>query len=153
VLAADQAAGEVALRQLDASGSRWPVIGGEDLAGIEGLGARVAGVRIAAGYLSDRPGERNAAFVTDFTRAYAGARPDYRSAGAYDVVYLLAQAIGAVGPRRSAIRDYVARVGGDIAPFDGVTGRIGFDEAGNVTSRGVVIGVVRDGRLVSEASQ
>ncbi|HUL03383.1 MAG TPA: ABC transporter substrate-binding protein [Gemmatimonadales bacterium] len=153
VLAADEAAGEAALRQLDARGARWPVLGGEELAGIEGLGAPAVGVRIATAYLSDRPGERNAAFVTDFGRAYAGARPDYRSAGAYDVVYLLAQAIATVGPRRTAIRDYLARVGGDIPPFEGVTGRIGFDETRNVTSRGVVIGLVRDGHLVAEATQ
>jgi branched-chain amino acid transport system substrate-binding protein len=153
VLAADRQAGEIALRQLDANGARWPVLAGEELAGIEELGARVAGVRIAAAYLSDRPGERNTAFVTDFGRAFAGARPDYRAAGAYDVVYLLAQAITAAGPYRAAIRDYLTRVGGDIAPFEGVTGHIGFDGAGTATSRGVAVGVVRDGRLVSETGQ
>jgi ABC-type branched-subunit amino acid transport system substrate-binding protein len=153
VLAADRAAAEGALRQFDANGARWPVLAGEELAGIEALGARAAGMHIATAYLSDRPGDRNTAFVTDYSRAYAGARPDYRSAGAYDAVYLLAQAIAAAGSRRSAIREYLARVGGDIPPFEGVTGRIAFDSAGNATSRGVAVGVVRDGRLVAETSQ
>ena len=152
MLAADRIAGEVALRQLDAAGAHWPVIGGDELAGVEGLGTRAAGVRVSATYLPDRPGDRNAAFVGDYARSYAGARPDYRSAGAYDAVNLLGRAITAVGPGRTAVRDYLARIGRDIPPFEGVTGRVAFDDAGGVTSRAVVIGVVRDGRLAPEAS-
>jgi branched-chain amino acid transport system substrate-binding protein len=152
VLAADRAAAEGALRQLDAAGAHWPVLGGDELAGIEALGVEAAGLRVSAAYLPDRPGDRNAAFVADYARSYAGARPDFRSAGAYDVVNLLAQAIAEVGPRRTAVRDYLARVGHDLPPFDGVTGRIAFDDAGAAVSRGVVIGVIREGRLVAEAS-
>src|SRR5262249_12266729 len=123
---------------------------GDELAGIEAMGARASGVRVAAGYLPDRPGERNATFLGDYARAYAG-RPDFRSAGAYDVVHLLAQAIAAVGVRRDAIRDYLARVGRDVPAFDGVTGSISFNDAERESSRAVIIGVVQDGRLVPEA--
>ena len=103
--------------------------------------------------LPDRPGERNAVFVAAYERTYDGARPDHRGAGAYDIVQLLARAIEDVGADRRAIRDYLATVGGERPSFDGVTGRIAFDTAGDVPQKAVVVGVVRSGRLVTEASQ
>jgi ABC-type branched-subunit amino acid transport system substrate-binding protein len=44
-------------------------------------------------------------------------------------------------------------VGGSRPAFEGVTGRIAFDSAGDVPDKAVVIGVVRNGRLVTDASQ
>jgi branched-chain amino acid transport system substrate-binding protein len=65
------------------------------------------------------------------------------------VVHLLAQAIEAVGPDRARVRDYLARVGTTTPAFEGATGRIAFDEHGDVPGKEVAIGVVRNGRLVS----
>lgn len=153
VLAADRPGAELALRQMQALGIHWPVLGGDALTGIETAGSLAEGVRFSSAYLPDRPGERNRAFVADYARSYAGERPDYRGAGAYDVVNLLARAIEAAGTDRKAIRNYIAQVGGGVPAFDGVTGRIAFDDGGNVPSKDVVIGVVRHGRLVGEPSQ
>jgi branched-chain amino acid transport system substrate-binding protein len=153
LLAMPRVAAEAALRETARLGLRWPVLGGDALTGIESFGPAAEGVRVASAYLPDRPGERNAAFVAAYAQTYDGARPDHRGAGAYDVVQLLARAIEEVGTDRAALRDYLAAVGGSRPAFEGVTGRIAFDSAGDVPDKAVVIGVVRNGRLVTEVSQ
>ena len=149
VLATQRVEAEAVLRELRAAGLSWPVIGGDGLVGIEADGPLAEGVRISVPYLSDRAGERNDAFVTAYARAY-GQRPDHRGAGAYDVIMLLAEAIGRVGPRRDAVRDYLAGVGRSRPAYEGVTGRIAFDSAGDVPQKSVLIAAVRGGRLVTE---
>jgi branched-chain amino acid transport system substrate-binding protein len=109
-------------------------------------------VRVSAAYLPDRPGSKNQAFVEAYGRAYPGLLPDHRGAGAYDVVHLLARAIGEVGAGRRAIRNYLASVGGARPAFEGVTGTIAFDERGDVLAPAAAIGVVRNGSLVTESA-
>ena len=149
VLAAQRVEGEAVLRELRAQHLRWPVIGGDALVGIETDGPLADGVRVSATYLSDRTGERNDAFVTAYARAY-GQRPDHRGAGAYDVIMLLAQAIRQVGAQRDAIRRYLGTVGHTRPAYEGVTGRIAFDAAGDVPDKPVLIAVAHGGRLVTE---
>jgi branched-chain amino acid transport system substrate-binding protein len=110
-------------------------------------------MRLSSAYLPDRSDERNVAFVADYARAFPGQRPDHRGAGAYDIMLLLARAMDKVGADRKAIRDYLARVGRGQPPFQGVTGPIAFDGNGDVAGKTVVIGVVRDGRLVTEVAR
>jgi branched-chain amino acid transport system substrate-binding protein len=153
VLAMPRAGAEQVIRERARLGLAWPTLGGDALTGIETLGTLAEGVRVATAYLPDRPGRRNAAFVADYARTYDGARPDHRGAGAYDIVHLLAAAIEEAGATRAALRGYLAAVGGDRPAFDGVTGRIAFNAGGDVPDKPVVIGVVRGGRLVTEASQ
>jgi branched-chain amino acid transport system substrate-binding protein len=150
VLATDRASAEIVLRDRAEMGLPWLAMGGDGLAGIELLGPIAEGVRIATAYLPDRPGDRNAQFVAAYGRAFPGEYPDHRGAGAYDIVYLLARAIERVGTDRTAIRDYLARVGNSEPAYDGVTGRIAFDAGGDVPNKPVVIGVVRSGRIVTE---
>ena len=147
ILATERAGGELALREMTRIGARWPVLGGDALTGIE-----VEGVRVSSAYLPDRPGERNAVFVAAYARAYEGERPDHRGAGAYDIIHLLARVLADVGTDRRAVRDRLARTGRDLPAYDGVTGTIAFDAQGDVPAKSVVIGVVRDGRLVTEAA-
>jgi branched-chain amino acid transport system substrate-binding protein len=153
MLATERPGAELALREMAALGVRWPTMGGDALTGIEATGSLAEGLHISSAYLSDRPGDRNAQFVAAYGRAYTGQRPDHRGAGAYDIVQLLARAFAAVGPDRRALRDYLAQVGRAQAAFEGVTGTIAFDDRGDVAGRSVVVGVVRGGRLVSEATQ
>ena len=153
MLATERPGAELALREMAGIGVRWPVMGGDALTGIEADGPVAAGVHISSAYLPDRPGERNAQFVAAYGRAYPGQRPDHRGAGAYDIINLLARALAAVGPDRRALRDYLAQVGRARAAFEGVTGTISFDDRGDVPGKSVVVGVVRDGRLVSESTQ
>jgi len=153
VLAAERPGAELALREMQALGLRWPVVGGDALTGIEAAGALAEGLHVTSAYLPDQPGARNVPFVADYARAYPGELPDHRGAGAYDAVLLLAQAMAASGPDRQAIRDYLAQVGRGRPPFHGVTGTIAFDTAGADPTKSVIIGVVRKGRLVTEATQ
>lgn len=154
MLAVERGGAELALREMNRLGMRWPVLGGDALTGIEALGPLAEGMHISLPYLPDRAGAANAAFVAAYARAYPGQRPDHRGAGAYDIVHLLARAVAEAGADRRAVRDYVAEVNGQDRPaYEGVTGQIAFDAAGDVPGKPVVIGVVRDGRLVSEASQ
>jgi branched-chain amino acid transport system substrate-binding protein len=153
VLAAERPGAELALREMRALDLRWPVLGGDALTGIEADGALAEGVRVSTAYLADRRAERNAAFVVDYARAFAGQRPDHRGAGSYDIVLLLSRAIESAGTDRRAVRDYLAHVGRGKAPFEGVTGSIAFDGNGDVPEKTVVIGVVRDGQLVTQAER
>ena len=153
LLAAERPGAELALREMRTLGVRWPVLGGDALAGIETDGALAEGIRLSSAYLADRQDDRNAAFVADYARAYPGQRPDHRGAGAYDSVLLLARAVEQAGADRRAVRDYLARVGRGHAPFEGVTGTIAFESNGDVAGKTVVIGVVRNGRLVTEAAR
>lgn len=147
VLATERGGAELALREMDRLGLRWPVLGGDALTGIE-----VDGVRLSSAYLPDRPGERNAAFVAAYARANEGRLPDHRGAGAYDIIYLLARVLEEGGADRAAVRQQLARIGRDRPAYEGVTGSIAFDERGDVPAKAVVIGAVRDGRLVTEAT-
>jgi branched-chain amino acid transport system substrate-binding protein len=151
MLATERGGAELALRDMGRLGLSWPVIGGDALTGIEAAGALAEGVRVSSAYLADAPGDHNNAFVTAYGRAYEGQRPDHRGAGAYDIIHLLARALAGAGVDRRAVRDYLARVGGDLPAYDGVTGAIAFDAGGDVPAKPVVIGVVRGSRLVTEA--
>lgn len=152
-LATERPGAELALREMRTLGLTWPVLGGDALTGIEEDGALAEGLRVSSAYLSDRPGERNAAFVAEYARAFGGQRPDHRGAGTYDIVRLLARAIADAGRDRRAVRDYLARVGRGKPPFEGVTGTIVFDANGDVLGKSVAIGVVQDGRLVTQGAR
>src|SRR5882762_5510971 len=154
LLATERPGAELALREMQTLGLRWPVIGGDALTGIEADGPLAAGVHVSSAYLPDRPDERNRDFVAAYARAYQGQRPDHRGAGAYDIIQMLATRVfTAAGTDRRAVRDYLARVGAGLPPYEGVTGTIAFDARGDVPAKPVVVGVVRGGRIVAEGAQ
>jgi branched-chain amino acid transport system substrate-binding protein len=150
MIAGTRAGGERIVATMDSLGITYPVLGGDGLAGIENSDIDAEGTFISAAYLPDRPGAQNQAFVAAYREAYGeGQLPDHRGAGAYDVVHLLARALEAVGTDREALRDYIAGVGRETRSHLGVTGSIAFDESGDVPEKHVMVGVVRDGRLVT----
>jgi branched-chain amino acid transport system substrate-binding protein len=152
MLATDRPGAELALREMGRLGIRWTALGGDALSGIETTGTLAEGVRMSAAYLVDQAGERNAQFVAAYARAYPGERPDHRGAAAYDIVHLLATVLQDTQDRRE-IRDRLARIGGDLPAFEGVTGKIAFDDRGDVPAKPVVIGTVREGQLIPEQGQ
>ena len=152
LVAGTRASGSRIAATLDTVGMSVRIIAGDGLVGI-GQTTMPEGVVISTAYLPDRPGNRNSDFVRAYRAAYRNELPDYRGAGTYDILYLLAQAMETVGPDRGRIRDYLARVGRDIEPFEGVTGPIAFDENGDVPGKDAVIGVISDGRLVTAVGQ
>ncbi len=152
LVAGTRASGSRIAATLDTVGISVRILAGDGLVGI-GQTTMAEGVVISTAYLPDRPGNRNSDFVRAYRAAYRNQLPDYRGAGTYDILYLLAQAIETVGPDRGRIRDYLARVGRNIQPFEGVTGPIAFDENGDVPEKDVVIGVISDGRLITAVGQ
>jgi branched-chain amino acid transport system substrate-binding protein len=147
LIAGDRSSAVTILRQVRQRGMTLPVMGGDALTGIQSEGALAEGVFYTSNWLADNPGEKSAAFVRAYQTAYQSEVPDHRGAGAYDAVYLIAAAIRERGARRAAIRDALAAVTGDRA-YDGVTGRVAFDDRGDVPDKQVEVAVVRDGRLV-----
>lgn len=148
LIAGTAAAAQRILPTLDTVGLGPRVLGGDALSGLETF-RRAEGVLMSSAYLPDRPGDRNAAFVAAYRAAYPGQPLDHRGAAAYDAVYLLARALDAVGADRRRLRDYLAGVGRTSPPYQGVTGPIAFDELGDVPGKDVVLGVVRDGHVVT----
>lgn len=152
MIAGTRAGAERILPTLDSVGLEVQVMGGDGLVGIEGSeGAE--GVFVSTAYLSDQSGETNDVFVSAYRSAHANAVPDHRGAGAYDIVHILAEAIEAVGTDRGRLRDRVAAIGRTLPPYNGVTGRIAFDDAGDVPDKPVVIGVVTANTLVTAPGQ
>lgn len=124
------------------------VLAGDGTIGIESSG-RAEGMFISSAWLSDRPDQTSAAFVTAYRAANANNRPDHRGAGAYDILHILARAIAEVGDDRAKVVKYLEGVGTDSPAYDGVTGRIVFDSAGDARDKPVAIGVVRARSLVT----
>jgi branched-chain amino acid transport system substrate-binding protein len=148
LIAGTAASAQRILPTLDTVGIHPRVLGGDALSGLEAT-PEGQGVFMSAAYLPDRPGPRNEAFVRAYHAAYPDQPLDHRGAATYDIVHLLARALAETGPQRGRLRAYLAGVGTEYPSFEGVTGRIVFDEHGDVPNKAVVVGVVRDGRLVS----
>jgi branched-chain amino acid transport system substrate-binding protein len=147
MIAGTRDAAERIIATADSVGLGYPMMGGDGLSGLEQLGTLADGTYISSAYLPGQPGAANERFVAAYQEAYGGRLPDHRGAGAYDIVYLLADAIAAVGPTRERIRLYLSGVGSDNPAFEGVTGTIAFDAYGDVPDKDVVIGVVGDNSL------
>ena len=62
----------------------------------------------------------------------------------YDMTYIVAEAIEAVGTDPVAIKDYID----NLEDFNGVTGKLSFDENGDVVKGGIYIFEVQDGKYV-----
>ena len=131
-------------------GYTGPILGSDGLTGLKDAGGDAEGVFVSTAFLPDRPSPKTKKFVEEYQRRYREL-PDHRGAMAYDIVYLLKDAIQRDGADREAIRRYLDSVGrdGGVPPFEGVSGTIRFDENGDVRGKEVGIGVIRGGRLVT----
>ncbi len=136
------------LRAMRARGVAWPVLGGDALEGIEEAGALAEGTYLSNGYLPSTATPANRKFVAAYAAAYPGARPPNQPAAAtYDVIYLLRDVIVRAGSDRGAIREELTRIGRTSPRFEGVTGGISFDTAGDLLRQGVLVGLVENGHV------
>jgi ABC-type branched-subunit amino acid transport system substrate-binding protein len=95
----------------------------------------------------------NRRFVEAYRAKYSDAgQPNQPAAGAYDAVYLLADVMKQAGTSRRQIRDGLAARDAS-HPFEGVTGRIAFDSAGDLAGGSVYILQVRNGALQLEGKR
>jgi branched-chain amino acid transport system substrate-binding protein len=154
LVAGNRSEAEEILRRARAQGVRAPVLGGDGLEGIESAGQLAEGTYVTAAYMAAIDSPRNRKFVEAYGRRYptAGA-PNQPAAATYDAIYLLADVIRRTGTNRRAIRDGLAAVGTSAPAFEGVTGTIAFDLNGDVPRQPVIVGVVRNGKVVVAEGQ
>ncbi len=126
-----------------------PVMGADGLEGIEHAGALAEGTYESAAYFPMLNTAANRRFLDAWHRKYPDAGdPNQPAAATYDAVYLLRDVIARAGTDRESIRRALAEVGTATPAFEGVTGRIAFDSAGDVPTRQVYIGLVKNGQVV-----
>lgn len=123
---------EAALIAQQVRAMNWgiPLIGGDgfhapDL--IEIGGKAVDGVRFTTFFVSTNPAPRVKDFVA-FYQSRFGSEPGWIAAHGYDAMQVIAGALEKEGPTREAIQKGLAAM----EDFSGVTGRISFDESGDV---------------------
>jgi branched-chain amino acid transport system substrate-binding protein len=149
VVAGNRGEAEEIIRQARRRGLAIPVLGGDGLEGIHEAGALAEGVYLSSAYFPNLPTEANRRFVEAYRRKYPGAGiPNQPAAAAYDAVYLLRDVIARAGTDRAAVRRALAGVGSATPPFEGVTGTVAFDAAGDVPNQTVYIGLVRGGNVI-----
>jgi len=148
VLGANLTEGLSALQQVRAAGLKVPVLAGDGFVGAETHGDIAEGLYVSTAYLVSARNPANQRFVEAYRRRYPSAPlPDQGAASTYDVVRLLGRVISAAGVGRRPVRDALAGVGTQTAPFDAAIGPVAFDSLGDVPSLGAKIGLVRHGRL------
>ena len=148
VVAGNRVEGEEVIRQARRRGITVPVLGGDGLEGIEAAGALSEGVYLTSAYFPTLPTRANRAFVESYRRKYPDAgMPNQPAAATYDAIYLLRDVIARAGSDRQAVRRSLAGVGSETPAFEGVTGVVAFDAAGDVPNQNVYVGQVRGGAV------
>jgi branched-chain amino acid transport system substrate-binding protein len=148
VVAGNRGEAEEVLRQARRRGITVPVLGGDGLEGIEGAGALAEGVYLTSSYFPTLPTGANRRFVDAYRRKYPGAgMPNQPAAATYDAIHLLRSVIARAGTDRQAVRRALAGVGSETPAYEGVTGVVAFDAAGDVPDQNVYVGRVHDGTV------
>jgi branched-chain amino acid transport system substrate-binding protein len=147
-LAGLQDPGARAIAQAQDLGFGARFIGGDGLEGLMRMGARYDGTGVGLLFhpeMSDSARAFSARFHARF-----GVEADGQAALAYDAVRLLATAIAAGNQDRASIRDHLARVGrpGGVPAFEGIAGRVEFDENGDPVNKPFILGIIQNGGLV-----
>lgn len=120
-------------------------LGGDGWTGIISDTVAAEGVYVGAPFSDRDPRPDAQAFVRAFRAKYKEV-PDGNAALAYDATYLVARAIGQVGPSRAKVREWLAALDERTA-YQGVTGSIRFRPDGDPVGKGFVMTRVEDGAL------
>lgn len=145
---------EEIIRQARKRGLTMPVLGGDGLDGIQEAGPLADGVYYSSSYFANLPTDANRRFVAAYRAKYPDAAlPNQTAAATYDAVYLLREVIAKVGTDRESVRRALDGVGTKTPAFEGVTGTVAFDAAGDVSTQNVYIGLVRRGAVEVQGAQ
>ena len=126
------------LRALKTLGVTIPIIGGDDLSGMEAHAAEFPSAWYVS-YFNSR--EVASPLGNEFVKAYVAAfkiQPDQRAAMAFDAAMLIGRAARAVGPDRTQIRDYIESVGKELPAYDGIGGPLAFDARHDVQKSALI---------------
>ena len=141
--------GAVILDQARKMGIDVPFVGGNGFNSPEVIkiaGDAANGLIVATPWFSKKDDEKVKKFVEDYEAAY-GMEPDQFAAQAYDGFYVMAEAIKNAGEAdRDAIRDALA----EIKDFEGVLGKMSFDEDGDIIMEPTVLIIEGDEYVVFE---
>ncbi|MBW3572200.1 MAG: branched-chain amino acid ABC transporter substrate-binding protein, partial [Gemmatimonadetes bacterium] len=143
----DPAARAIAQAQQVGLGARF--LGGDGIEGLAEMGPRYDGTAVGVLFHAQMSDSARA-FVQRY-RARYNEDPDSQSALAYDAVRLLARALQAGHRDPASIRRWLEGVGaerGGSPPFEGVAGRVEFDENGDPVNKQFTLGVIRGGSIV-----
>lgn len=148
VVAGNLSEAEEVLQQARRRGLEIPVLGGDGLEGIERLGSIAEGVYLSAAYLPTVANAANRRFVEAYRARWPEAgNPNQPAAATYDALFLLRQVMNERGTSRRNVLRGLSDIGRALPAHAGATGRIAFDERGDLAANPVLIGVVRDGAV------
>ena len=136
----------VFITQARAVGIDVPIIGGDamDNTSLIDIGGEDAeGTIVASNFHVDDPRPVVQHFVQVFNEKI-GQMPNRDAAAGYDAVRVLAHAIEQAG---STVPEAVSQVLRTMAPWEGVTGMMAFDEKGDLADDVLIAKVVRNGRF------
>jgi branched-chain amino acid transport system substrate-binding protein len=143
----DPAARAIAQAQEVGLGARF--LGGDGIEGLAAMGARYDGTAVGVLFHAQMSDSARA-FVQRYRARYR-EDPDSQSALAYDAVRLLARALQAGHRDPAGIRRWLQGVGaarGGSPAFEGVAGRVAFDQNGDPVNKRFTLGVIRGGGIV-----
>ncbi|HEX2076818.1 MAG TPA: branched-chain amino acid ABC transporter substrate-binding protein [Longimicrobium sp.] len=124
-------------------------LGGDGIEGLAAMGARYDGTAVGVLFHPDMS-DSSRAFVQRYRARYR-EDPDSQAALAYDAVRLLARALQAGRRDPASVRAWLEGVGrerGGSPPFEGVAGRVAFDQNGDPVNKRFTMGVIRGGAIV-----
>lgn len=136
------------LREARRVGLTTDFLGADGWAGITSDTSVSEGVYVGAPFSTEDPRREVQEFVRAF-RAKFGRDPNSFAALAYDATMVIARAVERGGADRRAIRDALAEVDESNA-YQGITGRIAFQDNGDVAGKRVAMTRVRHGALVMQ---
>jgi branched-chain amino acid transport system substrate-binding protein len=143
----DPAARAITQAQQVGLGARF--LGGDGIEGLGAMGARYDGTAVGV-LFHPQMSDSARAFVARYRARYR-EDPDSQAALAYDAVRLVAGALRAGHRDPASIRRWLEGVGvegGGAPAFEGVAGRVAFDQNGDPVNKRFTMGVIRGGGIV-----
>jgi branched-chain amino acid transport system substrate-binding protein len=139
--------GSLVVKKAREIGLNVPVIGGNGFNNpqvVDIAGKTAEGLVVATPFSTDKKDDNLQKFVKNYEAKY-GKKPDQFAAQAYDGLYIIAQSLVKTNKAadRNALRDELAK----LKDFNGVSGKLSFDEKRNPIGLPVVV-TIKDGKFV-----